>query len=1024
MRFFSPYHIFFSAILTLLQLFVPGSIEAKYNSGEQDQLLIEIRELIHQADSLVQIRQLDSAIDLANQALEKSEMVIGDNDTTVAIVLNILGVCYRNQSEYSKAEHHFKKALEIREKKLGSDHPDVANSLNNLAILYSMQDKYSEAEQHHRQALSIREKKLGIDHIEVANSLGNIAIDYWKQGRYLEAEPLLKRSLSIYEKVQLPDHPKLASVLGNLANLYSVQGRYSEAEPIYKRSLSIIEKIVGENHPYVARGLHNMASLYAEQGRYSESELFFKRALDIKEKTLRPDHPDIASTLNNLANLNTLQGRYAEAEPLFKRALAIRESSLESDHLDIAYSLEGLASLYYEKGKTNNVEPLLERALKIREKTQGPDHELIATDLNSLASLYRDQEKYSEAESLYKRALEIREKALGFDHPKTSESLRNLARNYCSLDNFKEALNTYHRQLESNQNFIDYIFSSTSEEQKLRYLEKYPMIDHSFLSFAMKYHSEKARRYAFEMILGGKAAVIDAVSAEKEIAFCTFDEEIIATFKRHTEVSGEIAIISLAGPEKIGSDLYSERLRALYETRDSLEIDLSLRCAEFKNKLESRIFRVPDIVNLLPDRSVLWEFVKYDPYEFQMIGNEKERTGSPRYIAFTLNHTGTITLTDLGYAVEIDSLVSLARKLIYDARSVAYSQIMVESEKELSEVTGELYRKIFSPIASNLDEGSNIFISPDGLLNLLPFEILLSPNNEYVIEKYRISYLSSGRDLLRFQKKQKKSDWALVMADPEFDYSGEISIIHEDETLQGAEISVSLFDIKTRSVNECLRDPFPPLPITRKETRSVTRTLKKKARLTISAYYGTDANERVLKEISTAPRVLHLSTHGYFCEDLDISQNQILENPLLRSGLALAGANQLMEDSGENLHLEDGILTAFEVSGLNLMGTEHATLSACETGLGEVKNGEGVFGLRRAFQSAGAESILMSLWKVPDEETYQLMDRFYKNWLDDGMTKREALRQSSLRILNSLRKKNGTAHPLFWGGFVLVGNPN
>jgi CHAT domain-containing protein len=228
----------------------------------------------------------------------------------------------------------------------------------------------------------------------------------------------------------------------------------------------------------------------------------------------------------------------------------------------------------------------------------------------------------------------------------------------------------------------------------------------------------------------------------------------------------------------------------------------------------------------------------------------------------------------------------------------------------------------------------------------------------------------------------------------------------------------------SRGVSGCLDNRFNPLPYSREEARSVGKTLTKKAKLNVDSYYGGDALEEVLKGMSRPPRVLHLATHGFFCQDLDFTEKRMSENPLLRSGLAFSGANRVIDESQKiDSQTEDGILTAFEASGLNLVGTDLVTLSACETGVGEVKNGEGVYGLRRAFQCAGARTIVMSLWKVPDEETCKLMDDFYENWLS-GQTKKEALRQAALKILSNRRAKSKSTHPLFWGGFVLLGDPD
>jgi CHAT domain-containing protein/tetratricopeptide (TPR) repeat protein len=834
---------------------------------------------------------------------------------------------------------------------------------------------------------------------------------------------LNKRAIKIKKQTLGPDHPEVGKIMNNLAVLYWEQGRYAEAEPLYGQSLKIKVEALGLDHPAVAKSVKNLAILYQDQGRYEEAEQLYKRALAIKEKALGSEHPDVAISLNDLASLYHEQGRYVEAEPLYGRSLKIKEEALGSEHATLAYSLNDMASFYCDQGRYTEADSLYIRALAIREGAFGEEHPIVAQSLNDIADLFRRQGRYVEAEVLLERALAVREKALGPDHPEFAQTLSDLTKNFCDLGQSAHALRNYDRLQESRKNFIESVFRYASEGQKIRYVKKYPLIDHIFFSFVILTDDSESKSTALEMILNSKAVVIDALSAEKKVAFSSNDKEIMKKLEKHRQVSGEIATFSLAGARHLKPDVYRERLYQLYSTKDSLETDLSQRHVNFGVELLPERFTISDIAAALPGNSVLWEFVRYEPFDFGGTGTDEERTGSARYLVFGLDRFGKVTMVDLGSAVEIDSLVALTRKLIYDARGVVYTPYATESERKLAAVTGVLYEKIFLPMESGLRPGNNILISPDGQFNLLPFEILAAPDGEYAIQKYRISYLSSGRDLLKFRKDKDRSDWALVMADPAFDLSGRtLSRRTGEGTYRSGEITPP--DSSGRGASRCLRQRFLPIPFTRKETMFAASMLQSKAHLETRSLYGEEVLEGYLKRMTGSPRVLHLATHGYFCEDLDPEDERILENPLLRSGLVLAGANRLIDRTGDGIGSgEDGILTALEVSGLNLTRTELAVLSACETGMGEIHNGEGVYGLRRAFQHAGAESILMSLWKVPDQETSLLMESFYDIWLD-GHTKHEALRRSVLKIITDLHDRYGVAHPLRWGGFILAGNPN
>jgi len=329
-------------------------------------------------------------------------------------------------------------------------------------------------------------------------------------------------------------------------------------------------------------------------------------------------------------------------------------------------------------------------------------------------------------------------------------------------------------------------------------------------------------------------------------------------------------------------------------------------------------------------------------------------------------------------------------------------------------VSGELYDRLIRPLQGSLSHIDKIYIAPDGMLNLLPFETLIGDGGRFLMEDYQFVYLTSGRDLLKERPDLSGHD-AIVLADP--DYMIDPSAL---PVLAASEESSMSSYRGNQTTPECLGSMFSPLPMTRQEGKWVAELLKQTGRYDVTYLETDQAREGALENLNQAPAVLHIATHGYFCEQVE---NPYLSNPLLRSGLILAGANRTIGDMNRSsISGEDGILTAMEVSGLNLIGTDLVVLSACQTGIGDVQNGEGVFGLRRAFQHAGAKSVVMSMFSVPDESTSDIMKRFYENWLS-GESKSSALRDASLSILNERRNAHQSTHPLFWGGFILVGDP-
>lgn len=349
----------------------------------------------------------------------------------------------------------------------------------------------------------------------------------------------------------------------------------------------------------------------------------------------------------------------------------------------------------------------------------------------------------------------------------------------------------------------------------------------------------------------------------------------------------------------------------------------------------------------------------------------------------------------------------------------------------------KLYSLVFDPIKKKLGNVRNIYISPDGNFNLMPFEVLQGPDGRFLVEDYTFNYLAAGRDIVGFGTIEEKGGKALLMGDPDFDLGAE-------------EKDSSLGELALRSAENTVRHTrsldmrgyhFSRLPGTREEVSAIHKLLGKN---NAEVYTGKEALEEVLKQKGT-PSILHLATHGFFLNDSelqDFSDDKFdrgiavqykkiskkpdagrikIKNPLLRSGIALAGANNTLK--ANNTKKSDGIVTAEKILGLRLRGTDMVVLSACDTGVGEVKAGEGVFGLRRAFTQAGAKSLVMSMWSVPDRETKELMIEFYKNIQSGKMNRCQALRQAALKEMKIVKKRYGTKNPLFWGAFVFMGEP-
>jgi CHAT domain-containing protein/Tfp pilus assembly protein PilF len=877
--------------------------------------------------------------------LEKEEIIAADQ-------LNQQVIKLYNQGKYEEAIPLAKRILAIREKILGENHPSFAASLNNLALLYDSQGEQAQAEPLYQRALAIKEKALGKDHPEVATSLNNLASLYVSQGKYVKAEPLYQRAIDIDRKNLGNNHPSLATDLNNLAFLYDSQGKYPQAEALYQQAVDIKKKVLGEDHPEVATSISNLASVYVSQGKYGQAELLFQRTLDIREKVLGKNHPSVATSLNNLAALYDTQRKYGQAEPLFQRALDIREKALGKDHTSVAVSLNNLALLYTNKGEYTKAEMLFQRALRIREKALGKNHPSVANSLNNFAALYVSQGKYVQAESLFQRELDINEKVLGKNHPEVIINLNNLAGVYASQEKYAEAVGFHDRGSVIQEKELSKTLLIGSESNKKDYVDNILTSPNFSVDLAIKSNRIDADRLALTNVLRRQGRVLDATAATiQNIRLRLKDrpdlQKLFDDWKTTLQAQSDLATSQLRQKDP---QEYQARYQALEQRGQELETQLSKQSAIFRQTVAP--VELTKIQTLIPQDAALIHLVEYKP--FNPKGGTLNRFGSPRYAAATWRSTGNPHWVDLGAAAAIEKNIQTFREYLQDGSSA--------NNRKRDKIARTIDAQLMQPLRQHLGNTKHLLLSPDAALNLIPFEALKDENNQYLIERYAFSYLTSGRDLTRFADAPPSRQAPVIFSEINYDRSTNLTPLNT-----------------TAETNEIQR-VFPNAQITR--DRAATKT--------------------ALQQIQ-APSILHLATHGFFKPAKNNPDNsKQLDNPLTRSGIILAGTDQL---------------TGLEVYGLDLYGTQLVVLSACETGLGDSSVGEGIYGLRRALVIAGSQSQVLSLWKVGDQATVELMKTFYAN-LKAGMGRHEALRHAQLKLLQHPNYPN----PHYWAAFIPSGN--
>jgi tetratricopeptide (TPR) repeat protein len=930
---------------------------------------------------------------LYQKALAIRQKVLGPHSLLTGASLNNLAGLYKDTGDYPKAEPLYRKALAICRKVLGSWHPDTATCLNNLAELYRDMGDYTKAVPLCRKALAIRRKVLGPEHPDTAQSLNNLALLYQALGDYAKAEPLYQKALAIRQKVLGPEHPDTAASLDNLAGLYKDAGDYAKAEPLYQKALAIRQKVLGPDHPDTATSLNNLAGFYLAVSDYAKAEPLYQNALAIRQKVLGPDHPDTAISLNNLARLYMAVGDYAKAEPLYKHALEIWQIVLGPDHPLTANGLNNLGGVYMAMGDYAKAEPLYQRALAIRQKVLGPEHPNTATCLNNLARLYQTMGDYAKAEPLCQRALAIWQKVLGPDHPNTATSLENLAVLEFDLGRNKEAEALARRAADAQRNLLSRMFSFSSEPQRLAYFATF----NPYTLFALLPACEAELAVT---LLRYKGVVLDSVIEDRLIAQSSTNAEDRNRVERLNAARKQLDRLLLQAPQQLSEE--SQHVEELEQEVERFEGQLARHVAGLGQARRALGVTLEQVQARIPSDAALIEYLRYGRY----VG--KGRT-EPWYGALVLLPRGYPRWIPLGDARQVDKMVKAHTALASEGRD----------DDELGANLKTLDEAIWAPIGAQLPDGTQrLIISPDGQLNFVSMATLLTPQGQFLAEKFRIQYLFSGRELLQ-EFPPTTNQNVVLFADPDFGATGATQAAQMDEH-SASQAATRWRSSEKRSLQGI---QFDPLPGTLQESERLLQ-LFARWHWPSRSQTGDQATKAALLEVRS-PYILHLATHGFFepqepsqdaAESVDdkpsVFQSKYFANPMHQSGLAFAGANvtlRLWDQGKETTSVEDdGILTAEDVSTMDLHGTWLVTLSACDTAKGQTRAGEGVMGLRRGFAQAGAQNLVLTLWAVNDETIVQIMNDFYQAAHESGNAP-EALAKVQGEWLVKLRKEKGLA---------------
>jgi CHAT domain-containing protein len=776
----------------------------------------------------------------------------------------------------------------------------------------------------------------------------------------------------------------------------------------------------------------------------TKAAALFQRSVTISEKAFGKDGAAVGKALGDLAECYEFQARYGEAFPLRERSLAILEKSLGSEHPDVAFALAGLASACRRAGNYERALILAQRGLNVAERSCGAENPRLTVFLVNLATIYFDQGHSVEALQLCRRALNIDQNAFGESHPSVVTDFNLLALAAIQQGDFDRGCEYLSAALRTMREYFTAVFLEEPESDMVASIEQVFLLTEMYhaLCGQLAKNGEKAVKATGAERLSLDKALSEEVRSAQAAAEFDLQTSTQELWERYQTLRSGLAHLSEV---KLDAEQRETKRRQLQAELSGVESQLAERVALLAQTMRERNLKLADIARSLPPQSVLVDLIQYRDYDFHAKTNQWKEQRYAAYLTFPLARDSTnvsVERVDLGEAAPINECIAQFYQLLADKRI---------APKRIEPVLQRLSELVYAPLARHLTNVSHLIICPDGQLSRVPFE-MLRVGDRFLIEEQTISYVTSGREIVRLAnptspRSNVQSPKSLVMGAPDFDLdlskagsaSFQLAGSAGIPARSSADANQDALPLAGRmpALRSLSRDyrgiTFKPLLFAEPEARSVAKLLGGDCVLRV----GPEAREAELKA-AVSPRVLHLATHGFFLSDQDFKRTNALrdswignsgtrwnaslpkdewENPLVRCGIALAGANHAGQIT--NAVAEDGVLTGLEASLLNLQGTELVILSACDTGKGEVRIGEGVMSLRRAFRIAGAQTVLASQWPVNDKATSQLMTEFIRRWRS-GEPRAKAWREAQLSLLHSKE----FASPYFWAAFTLTGQWN
>lgn len=933
-----------------------------------------------------------------------------------------LAAAYDLAGQYGKSEGLYLSVLDEERETKGRKSKDYVSTVKALADHYVLTGEAEKGLRHMRQNRRSVEKGSFDDALMMKYEGDFLEM----RGQYSKAESSLRSSLELMDENGYYPSLEYAYALNSLGTVYVNSGQLPAAEKVYNNALSVLERLGGEDEEGIIGTKYNQVQVFRRLAFYEEAETTSREILAADKDYYGENSYTYASSLINLAQILFLKEEPNEAQDLLLDAQSILDDLGEGQSPLYSILLSELGRVSDQMERQEEALSYLQQSLDVLEEMGSMEGREYAAAIGNLASYNLKYGNTKVGEELAMESLALYKKILGKKHPLYAKATRRLAVLKWHQKNIEEALGYYSETFDNYFAQINAYFPVLSEDEKGKfYYNKLKPSFEQFNSFVIENRSDDPELLGkmYDYQLATKGLIFYATNKVREGILNSGDSSLIEKYE--TWIAQKETLAQLFSSGELQPAERNDKIDSVSTLAEQLEKELGEASAAFASNFASQDLTWQDVRDKLNPGEAAIEIVRFRDFDPADGGGFTDE----------VYYAGLIVKHDTQNAPELVIMrngLQMETKFLSNYRN-AIKYLMNEVYS---------YRLFWRPLDDKLDGIEKIYFSPDGVYNQISIYTLRNPaTKQFTIDEFEFQLVTNTKDLVASEKSDGNNNGqSYLFGYPNYDLGGQKTETTEEESGEQRSLGrgmsrgarggnkSELDELMKASLPRGIRGNLlrymgsgagmPMLPGTLKEVNLIDSLFANQSTETEN-FMDDLAVEDQIKEIKN-PRTLHIATHGFFLEEEkgdDENEDKHVTNPMLRSGLIMAGANSYIREGEIATDMElndDGILTAYEAMNLNLDNTELVILSACETGLGEVQNGEGVFGLQRAFKVAGTDALIMSMWTVDDAATQELMTIFYEEWLG-GKSKKDAFNTAQKRLKDKWKK------PYYWGAFVMVG---